>query len=498
LGPERQSRDGARFDVLETTTGARCDRMDEGKSHLRDHLAKLPVVILAAGEGSRLQNEVHITPKPLTPLLGLTLLERSILTCCQAGVREFLVVVGHRKDEIHPHIKALQEKHDLSIRVVENPDWEVGNGASVSACAPYLSGPFFLLMCDHLFEPEILQDLVAADDGTAVCRLAVDRRVGDVFDSDGATMVHLEGEAITAIGKGLKNPDAVDTGFFLCRPLLFPALEKAQQQGEGSLSAGVHHLIDCGKVQAVDVSGRFWHDVDTPESLNTGEELLLARVKSAKLIDGPVSRHINRFFSIRLTRRLAPYPITPNQISVVSTLTGLAGAACFFGVGFVTAWPPLLRWMLMALAGLTIQVSSILDGVDGEIARLKYQASPYGAYLEYMLDRYVDGLTVMGMVYASYALTGSFSIVLAGFLALIGLPLSSIHRAKFLAETKRNYLDKDEGLLRHLPYSRDVRLFTIFLGGITNQIALAMYFLALVPNLGALLRLYTVKKAMAK
>jgi CDP-L-myo-inositol myo-inositolphosphotransferase len=154
--------------------------------------------------------------------------------------------------------------------------------------------------------------------------------------------------------------------------------------------------------------------------------------------------------------------------------------------------------MLMALAGLTIQVSSILDGVDGEIARLKYQASPYGAYLEYMLDRYVDGLTVMGMVYASYALTGSFSIVLAGFLALIGLPLSSIHRAKFLAETKRNYLDKDEGLLRHLPYSRDVRLFTIFLGGITNQIALAIYFLALVPNLGALLRLYTVKKAMAK
>jgi CDP-L-myo-inositol myo-inositolphosphotransferase len=152
----------------------------------------------------------------------------------------------------------------------------------------------------------------------------------------------------------------------------------------------------------------------------------------------------------------------------------------------------------MGLAGLLIQISSILDGVDGEIARLKLQASPYGAYADYILDRYVDGLTVMGMVYASYALTGSFTIIIAGFMALIGLPLSSIHRAKFLAETKRNYLDKDDGILRYLPYSRDVRLFVVFLGGILNKVELAIYFLAVIPNLVALLRLRTVKRAMEK
>jgi hypothetical protein len=115
-----------------------------------------------------------------------------------------------------------------------------------------------------------------------------------------------------------------------------------------------------------------------------------------------------------------------------------------------------------------------------------------------MLDRYVDGLTVMGMVYASYMLSGSFIIVLVGFMAVFGLPLSSIHRAKFLAEAKRNYLNEDDGLLRYLPYSRDVRLFAVFLGGILNKVDLAIYFLALVPNLVALLRLHAVKKAMAK
>ena len=135
---------------------------------------KLPAVILAAGEGLRLQNGANDKPKPLAPLLGLNLLERSILTCCQAGIDEFIVVVGYRKDELIPQIDELREKCGLSIKVVENPNWQAGNGTSVAACAPHLSGPFLLLMCDHLFEPEILHDLVAADDGSDVCLLGVE------------------------------------------------------------------------------------------------------------------------------------------------------------------------------------------------------------------------------------------------------------------------------------------------------------------------------------
>jgi choline kinase/phosphatidylglycerophosphate synthase len=456
----------------------------------------IPAVILAAGEGSRLQEGNQAVPKPLTPLLGLTLLERTILSCREAGVREFVVVVGHRKEELLSHVEKLQTRHGVTIQVVENPDWEAGNGTSVAACAPYVSGPFFVLMSDHLFEPNLLDQLLAADNGLGECLLAVDRRLAEVFDFDDATLVRLEGEAVTAIGKGLEDPDAVDTGFFLCRPLVFEALERARREGDGSLSGGIRRLIGNGGIRAVEIGGRFWLDVDTPEALAEGEERLLARLRQAKRIDGPVSRHINRFFSLKVTRLLAPYPITPNQVSVATTVLGFLGAAGFFAAGLVGAGSPALVWPLAALAGLTVQVSSILDGVDGEIARLKHQVSPYGAYFEYMLDRYVDGLTVMGMVYASYVLSGGLTIIFVGFVALMGLPLSSIHRAKFLAEAKRNYLDEDDGLLRYLPYSRDVRLFVVFLGGMFNQLRLAIYVLAVVPNLVALLRLYTVKKAL--
>jgi len=461
-------------------------------------LKKLPAVILADRDECCLLGEGEITLKPLVPVLGLTLLERVIVTCREAGVDDFFIVVGRQKDKIIAHIDELRKKYGLSIRVVENPDWVAGSGTSVAVCSPYLSSPFFLLRCDRLFDSKILDDLRDADDGTTVCQLAVDRNVSGLGGREKKTMVRLDGEAIKAIGEGLQEPDAVATGFFLCYPLVFAALKKAQKQGDDSLWAAIRQLIDDGKVRAVDVSGSFWHGLDTAEALRIAKDRLLDRLKTAKLIDGPISRYINRFFSIKLTRRLAPYPITPNQISISSTVLGLLGASCFFGMGIIASSSSLAVWLLSGLAGFLIQMSSILDGVDGEIARLKHQTSPYGAYMDYMLDRYVDGLVVIGMVYASYMLTDSLTIVFAGFAALLGLPLSSIHRAKFLAESKRNYVAEDDGLLRYLPYSRDVRLFAIFLGGILNRVDLAIYFLAFVPNIVALLRLGTVKKAMKK
>jgi CDP-L-myo-inositol myo-inositolphosphotransferase len=177
---------------------------------------------------------------------------------------------------------------------------------------------------------------------------------------------------------------------------------------------------------------------------------------------------------------------------------GLLGAGAFFAVGLLGLGRPLVAWFFNALGGFLIQASSVLDGVDGEIARLKHQSSPYGAYFEYMLDRYVDGLAVSGMIYSAYVLSGNFTIILVGFLALIGLPLSSIHRAKFLAEAGRPYLAEYDGLLRFLPYSRDVRLLVIALGGVLNRVELALYFLAIVPNLVTLLRFYTVRRALER
>jgi 1L-myo-inositol 1-phosphate cytidylyltransferase len=237
----------------------------------------LPAVILAAGRGLRLHEDSGGVPKPLMSLLGVTLLERAVLACREAGVTECYVIVGYCKDLLIPYIHTLAQRLGVSLRAVDNPHWQEGNGTSVLAAAPYVRGPFLLLMCDHLFDPDILRALMAAAEAPDMCLLAVDRHPERLFDLAEATKVQLTGQTITAIGKEIADFNAVDTGLFLCQPGLFRALERARADGDSTLTGGVRWVIAADKMRAVDIGGRFWFDVDTPADVQQATRLLIAR-----------------------------------------------------------------------------------------------------------------------------------------------------------------------------------------------------------------------------
>src|SRR5262249_26801743 len=120
--------------------------------------------------------------------------------------------------------------------------------------------------------------------GADVCFLAVDRRIEGIFDLPDATKVRLNGQAITAIGKDIVPFDAIDTGLFLCQPVLFEALERARARGDSSLSGGMRQLLSDRKLQAVDIGTHFWSDVDTPASLVYTERMLQARLAGSREI----------------------------------------------------------------------------------------------------------------------------------------------------------------------------------------------------------------------
>lgn len=236
----------------------------------------LQAVILAAGKGQRLRPEGYL--KPLTPLLGVTLLERVVVACRDAGVSECIVILGYGKESIDERLDELSGRAGIVVRGVENPHWEDGNGTSALAAQPYVRGPFLLAMCDHVFDPVILQRLVGAGSEGAECLLAVDYRPERVFRLDDATKVQLIDGTIAAIGKDLQAYTAVDTGLFFCQPKVFDALQQARDAGEGSLSAGWRRLIPRRQFQALDIGEAFWVDVDTPESLHHAERVLRGRV----------------------------------------------------------------------------------------------------------------------------------------------------------------------------------------------------------------------------
>jgi len=106
-----------------------------------------------------------------------------------------------------------------------------------------------------------------------------------------------------------------------------------------------------------------------------------------KSFQGPVDALINCHISLRTTRLLARTPVTPNQITVVALLIGFA-AAGFLAYGTRLA---------VALGGVLMAVQSIVDSCDGELARLRYQFSKLGQWLDNVFDDVVDTALMVGM-----------------------------------------------------------------------------------------------------
>lgn len=428
-----------------------------------------PAVILAAGAGSRLDGVNGGLPKPLTPILGLTLLERSILSCREAGVLEFYVVIGYNADKMISYIKTLEQKLSVSIQPVVNPDWKKGNGTSALSVAPYIHGSFFLLMCDHLFDPAILELLISKGKSTADCLLAVDRHADRVFELEDATKVQFNDDVITSIGKEMKFFNAVDTGLFLCQPSLFEALRDARDMGQYSLSAGFEGLIRNREFRAVTIDKRFWFDVDTPKSLSHAKNALLQSLSKPD-DDGIISRYLNRPLSRWLSKMLVCTPISPNGISIMSFAIGIVGAF-MFSIGE-------FAWTITA--GLVIQMASIVDGCDGEVARLKFQSSKFGGWFDTVLDRYADTAIVVGVSFGYWLVHPHPAVWLGGIFALAGFTMASYAKKEFEI---RYHTKLSGGLLGRL-IKRDLRIFAIMLGAFANLSYEFMLLVGLLSHVG--------------
>jgi len=138
-------------------------------------------------------------------------------------------------------------------------------------------------------------------------------------------------------------------------------------------------------------------------------ENLSSSAWQTKPTDRFVLKWIKCHLSARITPRAATIPwLRPWMITVSSMAVGMAAGAVFA-----------MGWGL--LAGLLAAVSQVLDGVDGQFARLTGQQSRAGAFLDSVLDRYSDGALVIGLTVFSLGLdVPAWLVGTLGSLALIG------------------------------------------------------------------------------
>lgn len=233
-------------------------------------------IVLAAGNGDRFRNGTRHS-KLLTPIAGTPLLARTLTAAHAGGIATAHVVLGYDA----PAVRALAESaapDGLRLHFHRNDQWERENGMSVLAARSCLSErPFALMMGDHIFEPTVLEHLISTPRRPGESLLAVDRSANDPAIAEEATKVRLDDDLVTGIGKALDPYDALDTGLFVCDPLLFASLQASCARGDSTLSGGVGLLAARGLVRAVDIGGARWCDIDTLDDVAIAENVVAPR-----------------------------------------------------------------------------------------------------------------------------------------------------------------------------------------------------------------------------
>ncbi len=220
-------------------------------------------LIAAAGQGTRMREKGEV--KPLIELNGVPIIERVIKTLRAGGIDEFFVTTGYRGTKVRAFLDLLAERENISITHVINEDWVKPNGVSVLKAKEFLTGPFVLTMCDHLFDPEIIKSLLSHEHETDTVTLCVDYNIENpVVDLEDVTRVNCTRNHIENIGKVIRDYNAFDTGIFYCNEIMFEALEKSAAEGDESISGAMNILGSMDKARTFDIEGRLWLDVDDP------------------------------------------------------------------------------------------------------------------------------------------------------------------------------------------------------------------------------------------
>ncbi len=266
-------------------------------------------------------NSTSDTVPPHAMLLGLPLLQRSLLSASRAGANRIVLLTSDQK-KVGPFLAKT-------------------SAVAASAVEPFPIHPgrLILLSGQILPSPQWLQ---------ALSQRPLDENVLYLIGDGGAVL------------------DAT-----------YPAT--VLPPSDSSLGI-LHFLSTLGQNRRVvslpdDEKGRFV--LASPQDISQAEDWLLKGL--VKTTESFMSRHVERPISLAISRRLAWTGVTPNMMSVVSLAIGLLSAPFFLTPQIGSQF----------IGGLLFLAHSILDGCDGELARLKFQESRWGGLLDIWGDNLV-------------------------------------------------------------------------------------------------------------
>jgi len=266
-------------------------------------------------------------------------------------------------------------------------------------------------------------------------------------------------------------------------PALSRALEVDSEYGDIKL---IKNLSKTKSAEIIEGNNIFFHKVESKKDCFDAGTLLFHSLRKPQ--DGIIARTFNRPLSLPVSRVLSHLPLTPNQLSFINGLFAIAAA---FFLAFGHSLLGMGFYLSGVLGGVFMQACSIYDGCDGEVARVKYQFTHFGDWLDTIIDDITNCLFFAGVATWAYFYTGQSRFIYMGIAAFIGQWTANIVMYYFLIKVtgtgnnqdyKVGFGDDEDGglsgrIMDKLKYltKRDFHLFMFFVISLFGRLDIGAY-----------------------
>ena len=220
----------------------------------------MKAVILAAGEGKRLEPLTNQRPKPMLPVANRPVLEHVVEAVVDAGVDEIVLVVGYKRDRIQTYFG---DGDDWGIDIeyaVQSK--QLGTGHAVLQAADHLDDSFVVLNGDRVIDSELVSLVIDEMESSKTPIVSVTR----VENARNYGVVELDGRQVTAIHEkpepSRSRSDIINAGVYGFDLDVFDAIRKTDTElsGELALTTTLNRIANESSLHAVRYSD-YWLDI---------------------------------------------------------------------------------------------------------------------------------------------------------------------------------------------------------------------------------------------
>ena len=251
----------------------------------------MKAVILAAGEGNRMHPLTYTRPKVMLPLANKPILEHLLLEAREAGIREFIFVVGYHGDTVRQYF-GNGDGWQVTIEYVTQRK-QLGTTHALRMVERSVDGKFLLINGDVIVGEKDIRRMVTKNEITLSLVQVMNPRDLGVVEVG-------EGQVVRIYEKVAEPPsNLANAGLYLLTPDIFTAASRVKKspRGEYEITDSLQLLIDERCIVSYEVIDH-WFDLSYPWDLLVGNEALMPRVASENLGSQEGNAVIRGFVSI--------------------------------------------------------------------------------------------------------------------------------------------------------------------------------------------------------